>query len=65
MQKEGEHNEPIEVQLMIGHQATASFRLQARAERNFGILLTKSDHVAENSSILITSDRNDEEKIRC
>ena len=63
--KEKGHNEPIKVQLVIGHQATASFRLQAWAERNFGILLIKNDHVAEDRSILITSNRSDEEKIQC
>lgn len=41
------------------------FPAPARAERNFSILLTETDHVAEDRSTLITVDGSDEEKIRC
>lgn len=50
---------------MVCHQAATSFRLQAQAERNFGILSTEGDHVPANRSTLVTPDRSDEENIRC
>lgn len=46
---------------MVCHQAAASFRLQAQAERNFGILSTEGDHIPENRSTLVTPDRSDKE----
>jgi hypothetical protein len=49
---------------MICHQASAFFGLQARAERNLGLLSTERDHIAEDRATLITPDESDEEKIR-
>lgn len=58
-------HEPIRLQLVVGHQASALFRLQARAEGNLGILLAECDHITEDGSTFITPDWSDEEQTRC
>jgi len=62
--RQGDHA-PIELQFMVCHQARAFLRLQARAKGNFGVLLTKRDHVTEDGSTFVATDRSDKEEIGC
>ena len=56
---------PIKLQLMIRYRTVASFRLQTRAEWDFGILLTENDHIPEDGSTFLVANRNDEKEVRC